>query len=96
MPPPSHIPPVSPIYGSTKYSNLVNLDLAASALRFPAEQLEDELNSLVKQKVIDSKLLGSHILFAHRLSDVVVNCASAAYTASIQHFERKEDCYKDF
>jgi len=64
-------------------------DLAASALRFPVEQLEEELTPLVKEKVVDPELFGSHILFAHRLAAVVVNCASAAYTASIQHFERK-------
>ena len=65
--------------------------LAAARLRALMEQF-DVLNSMLaaednsseSQKIEFSKC---SLLLAQNLSDVLVNCASAAYTASIQHYE---------
>lgn len=63
-------------------------ELAGAALRIVIEQLDflpDNGLSVADETVCEE--YNSLLTFAHRLSDTLLNCASASYTASIQHFE---------
>lgn len=68
------------------------LDLTAVALRGTIEYLESiDLMLLNDEQQQHVKLVESLVVFSHFLAEVSVVCASAAYTASIQHFERKSN-----
>ncbi|KAI1729960.1 ANTH domain-containing protein [Ditylenchus destructor] len=68
--------------------------LAAISLRNVIEYLDSTLLPSLKSEPIEvPKLCESAIVFVNRLSSMVVNCASSAYTSSIQHFEPvNEEC----
>ncbi len=62
--------------------------MAISPLQAELEILEG-LHTLVKDSRATENLCKTSIVFCHDVAESVVNCAAAAYTASIQHFERK-------
>uniref|UniRef100_A0A914DPV0 Huntingtin interacting protein 1 n=1 Tax=Acrobeloides nanus TaxID=290746 RepID=A0A914DPV0_9BILA len=62
------------------------LHLAISPLQAELEILEG-LHTLVKDSRATENLCKTSIVFCHDVAESVVNCAAAAYTASIQHFE---------
>ncbi|KAI1717146.1 ANTH domain-containing protein [Ditylenchus destructor] len=68
--------------------------LAAISLRNVIEYLDSTLLPSLKSEPMEvPKLCESAIVFVNRLSSMVVNCASSAYTSSIQHFEPvNEEC----
>lgn len=62
--------------------------MAESALRIAQTWLQN-LKDSASTGNINAELNKAAILFCHHLTDSLVPCSAAAYTASIEHYERK-------
>ncbi|VDK24472.1 unnamed protein product [Anisakis simplex] len=61
-------------------------ELALPSIRARIEQI-DELTVKIGDEP-DARLVHEMVVFGHELADLIVCSASAAYTVSIQHYER--------
>lgn len=62
--------------------------MAANTLRNTIEHVE-KINLVEDIEKKRTETIEKIVVLSHFLSEITVNCASAAYTASIQHFERE-------
>lgn len=63
------------------------IDLAESTLRIAQTWLQNLKDSALSGS-INAELNKAAILYCHHLTESLVSCSAAAYTASIEHYER--------